>query len=415
MQLAVSFVPAPSPGESGFRSGWLKRVLDVYETDFSPSRIVPMEGLRGWAVLLVFFVHFHGVFSRYLSSNSGLFHVSEFLGTVGGTGVDLFFVISGYLIYSVVIRRKFAYGRFLVRRVQRIYPTFLCVFALYILIGWITHDENFRFHGTFASQTISMVQNVFFLPGIFHIPAFITVAWSLSYEFFFYLVLPILVAVTGMRLWNSSTRAWCVLTVAMISLLVSPLLLPHTHSRIRLVGFLFGIVLFEVADRFRRRPSLLVEATAIGAYACGLGLIFAFHTMESAPGEPLFPLGAGLAGMSAFAFCGFCFHGSGVLRWLFSWRPLRALGNMSYSFYLIHGLAVGMVGRVAARLVSAGHHPVVFAWGLLLAFAAAWAASTLLFTAVEKPLSIQIRRVPARASSLATAMRASAEPGLSST
>ena len=52
---------------------WWHRFADIYETESGPSRIVPMEGVRGWAVLLVFFVHFHGAFSKYLSSSSPLF------------------------------------------------------------------------------------------------------------------------------------------------------------------------------------------------------------------------------------------------------------------------------------------------------------------------------------------------------
>ena len=106
----------------GIQVHWLDRIANIYETQSGPSRIVPMEGLRGWAVLLVFFVHSRSAFKGYVIPQVAASYLSDFLGTVGGTGVDLFFVISGYLIYGAVIRPRFTYGRFLRRRVERIYP-----------------------------------------------------------------------------------------------------------------------------------------------------------------------------------------------------------------------------------------------------------------------------------------------------
>src|SRR5229473_2644814 len=142
------------PPDDGFKvsARWWDRIANIYETESGASRIVPMEGVRGWAVLLVFFVHFHGAFSKYLSSGSPLFHISEFMGTLGSTGVDLFFVISGYLIYGAVMRSKFNYRRFMRRRVQRIYPTFLFLFFIYIGLWMFSSDENFKFHGTIGQK-----------------------------------------------------------------------------------------------------------------------------------------------------------------------------------------------------------------------------------------------------------------------
>jgi peptidoglycan/LPS O-acetylase OafA/YrhL len=77
-------------------------------------------------------------------------------------------------------------------------------------------------------------------------------------------------------------------------------------------------------------------------------------------------------------------HGDGVLRRVFSWTPLRYLGNVSYSFFLVHGLAIELVmsgyGRASG---NAG------AWSLAGTFAAALFLSTVLATALfivaEKP------------------------------
>ena len=368
---------------------WWHRFADIYETESAPSRIVPMEGVRGWAVLLVFFVHFHGAFSKYASPGSPLFHISEFLGTLGATGVDLFFVISGYLIYGAVIRSRFNYRRFMWRRVQRIYPTFLFIFFIYIGLWLFSSDENFKLHGTIGQKAAYIAQNLLFMPGIFRVRAMIVVAWSLSYEMFFYLVLPLVVAVTGMRRSSRAFRVSVFLALIAVGILISPL---WVHPRVRLIGFLFGIVLFEVEEGFRARSSNFSNLLVLGAYLCGLGLIFALDTTSVIPDSFVLPVTSAIAGVTSFALCGFCFHGGGILSRALSWRPLRALGNMSYSYYLIHGLAIGAVRQVVRRLLQPGDHNLAFLGMLLAALAVSWIASTLLFIAIERPFSIDVGR-----------------------
>jgi exopolysaccharide production protein ExoZ len=236
------------------------------------------------------------------------------------------------------------------------------------------------------------VQNLLLIPGIFRVRAINDVTWSLSYEMFFYLLLPLLLAVTGMRHRIRRARVAAFVALGTVGLLISPL---AEHPRVRLIGFLFGIVLFEVADRFRQRSTKLTDLTALGVYAGGLGLIYAAGNTDIVAGPLVSPLIALIAGVTSFAFCGLCFFGNGILSYIFSWRPLRALGNMSYSFYLIHGLALGVGREAVRRFAHPGNHNVLFLVLVVLGFAASWIASTLLFVAIERPLSIDV--TPAKA------------------
>src|SRR5690242_8704966 len=96
----------------------------IYELSGSNGRLRPMEGLRGLAVLMVFFVHLDALFGVYARHSTLLSRPLHFLGIVGNAGVDLFFVLSGYLIYGALMRHTVGFIDFLRRRAERIYPTF---------------------------------------------------------------------------------------------------------------------------------------------------------------------------------------------------------------------------------------------------------------------------------------------------
>src|SRR6516164_1060933 len=104
----------------------------LFEVGDRQDRVASLEGLRGLAILLVFLCHYYDIIWRDLPSQSRAF--SKFgllLVGAGGTGVDLFFVLSGFLIYGAVCSPRFNARRFIVRRAVRIYPAFLAVLLLY--------------------------------------------------------------------------------------------------------------------------------------------------------------------------------------------------------------------------------------------------------------------------------------------
>lgn len=176
--------------------------------EFGPGerhRVLAMEGLRGIAVLMVFGVHYVALFFGWLAPGHASAAVADGMREVGHAGVDLFFVLSGYLIYGAVIRRPVDLRRFLSRRVERIYPTFLAVFVLYLALSFVFPAQSKIPAGT-GSAALYLVANLLLLPGLFPIEPMITVAWSLSYEFAYYLTLPLLVAALGMRRWQVGRR-----------------------------------------------------------------------------------------------------------------------------------------------------------------------------------------------------------------
>src|SRR5690606_8938876 len=80
--------------------------------------------------------------------------------------------------------------------------------------------------------------------------------------------------------------------------------------------------------------------------------------------------------------------GRGAVARVCSWTPLRWLGNMSYSYYLLHGLVLKAFSIAALAMLGTGTQPLLF-WGLLpVAFAMTLLASAVLFAWVEKPFSM---------------------------
>lgn len=153
------------------------------------QNIRPMEGLRGFAVFLVFLVHYSNLIRPWLLPESSLLEFAKALRLVGSSGVDLFFVLSGYVIYGSLISRAQPLGRFVLRRVRRIYPAFIVVLSGYVVLSLLAGRESKIPDGAGAG-VVYIVSNVLLLPGLFPIEPLVAVAWSLSYEMFYYFTIP---------------------------------------------------------------------------------------------------------------------------------------------------------------------------------------------------------------------------------
>jgi len=176
---------------------WFSDKLEV-SRGLQGKNVRPMEGLRGLAVSLVFLVHYVALIRPWIAGHDALLAVAGGMHTIGNTGVDLFFVLSGYLIYGSLISKKQAFGKFIRRRVQRIYPAFIAVFAVYVLLSFLFPSEN-KIPSDLSSASVYIAENFLLLPGIFPIEPMITVAWSLSYEMAFYFAIPLLIAALSLR------------------------------------------------------------------------------------------------------------------------------------------------------------------------------------------------------------------------
>lgn len=351
---------------------WLRRYFETARATAGVN-VRAMEGMRGFAVLLVFLTHYCSFAEPWLDGTPWLAVCLQYLHTAGNTGVDLFFVLSGYVIYKSLVVRRQAFGDFMARRARRIYPAFLVVFAVYLVLCFLFPlDANLPRTHRFAY----MVANLLMLPGLFPIKPLFTVAWSLSYEMFFYMTVPLLVSAAHRLGWNGERRVAAIgaCGVALV-LWCTAFGAPH----LRMLMFLAGMLLHEaMVSRRMAAPGALA-----GLLAAGVLLVVGARS-DLGQFKPAL-LFAGLFVVCLDSFL----RPSGWLARAFSWTPLRWLGNMSYSYYLMHGLWV----RIAFMLFTHGAAPhaqgALFFFGLMVpVFAVSVAGSALLFLAVERPLSL---------------------------
>lgn len=154
-----------------------------------------IDGLRAIAVLLVVFFH---AFPRFIKG--------------GFIGVDVFFVISGYLISTIILsslaESRFSYIGFYSRRIKRILPALILIFLSSIVFGWyVLLNDEFQQLGTHLAAGAGFVLNFLLWSesGYFDRQSFekpLLHLWSLAIEEQFYIVWPILLGLAWKRKWN---------------------------------------------------------------------------------------------------------------------------------------------------------------------------------------------------------------------
>jgi peptidoglycan/LPS O-acetylase OafA/YrhL len=286
--------------------------------NYSPA----LDGIRGVAVLAVFF--HHALFTAinpadWPAAYQPLIQLSHF----GQYGLDLFFVLSGYLITTILIGKKDSpryFREFYVNRFTRIIPIYAVVLA--VVAALVPHS---------ASYVVISVLFVANFAQLFHVTV-VGPFWTLAIEEQFYIVWPFLVrGCSRVRL----RRIAIGILIAEPLLRLSDIAIGHHNFRFTFFhadGLAFGAVLACQVCRPAQRTVFC--ALAIGAAFYGLSLFGAADQLLSAVFEALQPTSVGLIayGLVAGAIGGSTRR---AVRWL-SLPFLIFFGQISYCFYLIH-------------------------------------------------------------------------------
>lgn len=319
-------------------------------------RIPELDALRGVAAIVIVVFHM-----RFLDRFPAM-----------GSAVDLFFVLSGYLITAIILEKGRTPGFFLAfyaRRSLRIWPIYIIgLLACVVLNPLLTKPEPLAgFWAHFA-----YVQNT---PGYWGgtSPAFSRLfshSWTLAIEEQFYLIWPLVVVLAGRRR----------LRAAIVPLLLAPLVLratgfPRHMLLTRCDGLAMGALLADLfADGGRveasralyRRAFLAIALVAIGARQVGGPFLAGLDGPTPGRGTILaFSLGTASLNWAYFGLVGLVLLGQGGprLAWLRD-RRLVHLGTISYGIYLYHPFvlilfpmlhkAMGIRGSIGMDVVKVG-------------------------------------------------------------
>jgi peptidoglycan/LPS O-acetylase OafA/YrhL len=293
----------------------------------SPQAYRPdIDGLRAIAVLAVV-----------------AFHANSSLVSGGFAGVDIFFVISGYLITGLIAKGiaagNFSFAAFYTRRIKRIFPAYIVVaLATLAVSSYLLIPNDYIFYTTSLAASWAFASNIFFSMlswGYFgqrteEFPLLHT--WSLSVEEQFYFIFPILLIVLY-RYFRKHVFA-ALLFIGIVFLIISELKVNEIKAYFLLTSraheLVIGALTYFLAQRFPLRSAALSNTLATIGLAMMLASIFLIEKTTPFPGiRSLYPcLGAALvilAGARENAF-------TPILKS----RPFVFVGLISYSLYLWH-------------------------------------------------------------------------------
>jgi peptidoglycan/LPS O-acetylase OafA/YrhL len=362
----------------------------------SDSLHIPsLDGIRGLAAMTVFVAH------------AGLGDVVP-----GGFGVTVFFFLSGYLITSLLRLEYEKTGRislknFYLRRIYRIIPPMYLVLTASVLLGvagLISHEMTPQaLVAQFAHMTNYYdlaVGSEGFAPGT-------AVMWSLSVEEHFYLLFPLGVSLLFARFKYERVAA-ILLLVCLIALLWRCLLVAglgvsdlytYEATDARLDSILFGCVLGVWCNPALDKP-FSSERTARIWLVGATGLILVSFVLRDPFFRQTFRYSIQGAALLPLFYCAVRYSRWPIFSWLES-RPMRALGLISYTFYLTHLICIGLVHQL-----HIGRFPEA-----AISLVATILVSTAMYLLVERHMAVLRRRLHAGESS----RRAAGASGVSAT
>lgn len=386
-----------------------------------------LDGLRGLAIALVMLYHA----THYGLARTPLEKALGVVPSIGWSGVDLFFVLSGFLITGILLRARSSpryYGSFYARRILRIFPLYYAVLVFFLVlvprIALFASANDFWYPGAAREGIwywLYLTNLQIARLGVWQHQT-LDITWSLAIEEHFYLVWPLVVRwVPERRLFDVCAvlfAAALALRLALVAGGASPLI-AYTATPARFDTLAAGAALAVLA---RREGGLArfarVSRVVLGAAGLLFAALYAWIRWTAAPpSAPPSTPGWEAATVQVLSFlrdpwmqtAGYSLlcvgyaallvvvvtapAGAAIGR-VFELRALRRIGEVSYAMYLLHVF----VALITLSFFTPGHHPGHYALAQLaywaIVFGVTYAIARLSWTLFEAPLSRLKRRFP---------------------
>jgi len=312
------------------------------------QKIGAIQALRGIASLAVCWFHFTNGNTTFLPAG-----VLKSSGVDGWMGVEMFFVISGFVIPYALFKGSYQvrnFPRFLVKRIVRLDPPYLASIGLILAVAYASSRSSLYTGVPFELNFSQILLHVGYLNAFFQKGWLNPVFWSLAIEFQYYLLI-------GLIFPFILSRKRSVRLIAEAGLLTAALSIRNDAFVFKyLAAFLMGILVMQFYVRLIGIRELLLMAVPVI-----VGCVAA--------------LGYKVTLVSVISACAL------LIPNLHS-RLLWFLGDISYSLYLVHVPIGGRIINLSQRFVHGESGKILV---LLLALSLSIAFAYLLFRFVEKP------------------------------
>ena len=363
-------------------------VVDPFARYQATRTFGSLDGLRAVSILAVLWHH--------AEVGPG----GSVLGARGFLGVDLFFVISGFLIVTLLLRERRRTGTislkgFYIRRFLRIFPAYYLMLAVVGLTAWLLPGQ------TSGEVLRDLPFALLYVSNLVPMHPLLAITWSLSTEEQFYLVVPVLEKASG--------RVFPLLLPALYVLVMLPsfgfwpgLHLPEFFRQTTFGPILLGVMLAHVLDRPAGFAALwrLLGHRLAAPLAAGLVVLTLFQPQADLSGWPRLVIHWAMAALLVACAVREDHRLAPVLRF---W-PLKRIGTVSYGIYLYHLLVLHFANK-ALRALGIASHPAAFLADTLGTWALAEASYRLFevrVLALKSRFSPEARPPAARATAEAT-------------
>lgn len=351
------------------------------------TEVLPLTGIRAFAAYAVLLTHFHGELCALVPGFAWFAPIY----TRGGLGVDLFFILSGFIIRHVY-GRSFeensgqAYGPYLVNRFARIYPNYFVTLSFLVCIVGMGKIIGLSIQGTYPWAWLPahylMLQPVPGVSGGWNFPS-----WSIGAEFFAYMIVfPLFVGITR-KIKPGSLVCFAAVPLCLLAFWIPKIQGcwgPVEHLPMVTAEFLSGAFLHAACTASRTIKSWMARLLPV-TIALILVLVFWFPCPAGSGWDRLMivllfsPLLGGL------------FASSGRIAGFFALPLIVYFGHISYALYLVHAIVQKILKTTLFNAALHSEFSILRILVFLLYLLLPLAAASLLYHTVEEPCRKWIR------------------------
>ena len=325
----------------------------VIKLDIENVKYPEIDGIRGYLGLFVFLHHSY-IWKLYLKNNLWEHPKSNLFNHFGETSVVLFFMITSFLFVSKIIKfkgKEYNWNKYIISRFYRLFPMY--IFTICVVFTIVLYLTNFELKDSLLNIIKSICSWIFFsingsvdinlLDKTFLINS--GVAWTLPYEWMFYLLLPIIALFFKVKV--------PIKTLLLFTFIFLVLLYINQSSLKNFIPFLGGIICALMLNNSKIKVNWKDYKFSI------LGLVFLFLSVY------YFNSGKKILPIIASTYILFIISNGNSFFGLLSSSFSRKLGQITYSIYLIHGLVLFLVFRFVIGLQKAAELSELEYWGVI--------------------------------------------------